>query len=683
MTITNKVAGKLVVAFVAATMLFTLAFAPMARAATNEELEAQIAKLLADIAALQGQTSSSSSQSYTFTSDLTVGSTGESVKQLQMYLNNKGYAVASTGVGSKGMESMYFGMLTKAALARYQAAMGISPAVGYFGPITRAKVNADMVVVVTPPSDDDDDDDDDTANDDDDDDDDDDLSGDSGSIDSYELSSGYSNEEVGEDEEDVIVAGLDIENSDGSDIEITAVRLVFDEGTANRDFDKYASEVSIWLDDEEVGRVDADAFTDDNNWTKTITLDGAILDMEETGSLFAAVSGVSSLDTNDAGETWTIDFTSVRFRDAEGSTISEDPTVGATTFSFETFAASANTELHITEGDDDAEEINDAHIINVHATDDTDDVEVLAFNIEIEGDSDVNIDALPITITTAEAANGTFDDPDDVIDSVDLYADGEKIGSEVLSTADANGDTEVVLFDDLDFDIEAGSDVDFVVKADVVDLADDLDVGDTIQVTFGETETDLATFEAEDESGEELVDADKIGTITGGTHEVRDVFPQIALVGTPTAVKTSGDSGATANARSDIGTFTITFDVTGVDGDVFIDESAPAEGAGTDETDLNIDGVATFTNSITSIAGGANGLAEDVTNSFRVDEDETNRFQIVVDIRDTAGTDMVDGFFDVSIVSILYALTDVDGDLLYTSDMDRFQTPAVYLDDLD
>lgn len=670
-------------AFVAATMLFTLAFAPMARAATNEELEAQIAKLLADIAALQGQTSSSSSQSYTFTSDLTVGSTGESVKQLQMYLNNKGYAVASTGVGSKGMESMYFGMLTKAALARYQAAMGISPAVGYFGPITRAKVNADMVVVVTPPSDDDDDDDDDTANDDDDDDDDDDLSGDSGSIDSYELSSGYSNEEVGEDEEDVIVAGLDIENSDGSDIEITAVRLVFDEGTANRDFDKYASEVSIWLDDEEVGRVDADAFTDDNNWTKTITLDGAILDMEETGSLFAAVSGVSSLDTNDAGETWTIDFTSVRFRDAEGSTISEDPTVGATTFSFETFAASANTELHITEGDDDAEEINDAHIINVHATDDTDDVEVLAFNIEIEGDSDVNIDALPITITTAEAANGTFDDPDDVIDSVDLYADGEKIGSEVLSTADANGDTEVVLFDDLDFDIEAGSDVDFVVKADVVDLADDLDVGDTIQVTFGETETDLATFEAEDESGEELVDADKIGTITGGTHEVRDVFPQIALVGTPTAVKTSGDSGATANARSDIGTFTITFDVTGVDGDVFIDESAPAEGAGTDETDLNIDGVATFTNSITSIAGGANGLAEDVTNSFRVDEDETNRFQIVVDIRDTAGTDMVDGFFDVSIVSILYALTDVDGDLLYTSDMDRFQTPAVYLDDLD
>jgi peptidoglycan hydrolase-like protein with peptidoglycan-binding domain len=681
MIITKNAAQKLTVAFVAAAMLLTLSFAPVAKAATDAELQAQITALLAQIAALQGG-GSSSSTSYTFTRDLTMGSTGDDVKQLQMFLNNNGYAVAASGVGSKGMETMYFGGLTQAAVSKYQAAKGIAPTAGYFGPKTRAAVNAQM-----PPGDDDDDADDDADDDDMDDDadddanDDGDLSGDSGSVESYESTSGYNSEEVGEDEADVIVAGVDIENGDGSDIEITAVRLVFDEGTAGADFDNYASEVSIWLDDEEVGRVDGDEFTDDNNWTKTISLNGAVLDMEETGSLLVAVTGVSNLDTNDAGDTWTIDFTSVRFKDAEGSSISEDPTVAAVTFSFESFANAADTELKITEGGDDAEEINDAHLVNIHATDTTDDIELVAFNVEIEGDSDINIDALPVTLTSVTA---TGDDPDDLISTLYLYADGEKIGSEALLTTDANAETEVVLFDDLDFDIEAGADVDFVVKgkfySDLAANAGDLDIGDTIQATFGETETDLATFEVEDESGEELGDADKIGTITGGTHELRDVLPIVTLVST-TAVKTEG--AGIAGQAGDVGTFTFLFDVTAVDGNIFIDETAPDGTGGATESDLTIttEANATVLGTIQTVSGAANGLAENVTNSLRVDQDETNRFQITVDIRDGA-TDLVDGFFDVALVNILYALTDVDGDLLYASNMgDRFQTGQLFLND--
>ena len=48
-----------------------------------------------------------------------------------------------------GVAYGYFGNLTKSAVAAYQTSVGITPAVGYFGPITRAKVNA--TVVVTPP----------------------------------------------------------------------------------------------------------------------------------------------------------------------------------------------------------------------------------------------------------------------------------------------------------------------------------------------------------------------------------------------------------------------------------------------------------------------------------------------------------------------------------------------------
>ena len=37
-----------------------------------------------------------------------------------------------------GVAYGYFGNLTKAAVAAYQTSVGITPAVGYFGPITRA-----------------------------------------------------------------------------------------------------------------------------------------------------------------------------------------------------------------------------------------------------------------------------------------------------------------------------------------------------------------------------------------------------------------------------------------------------------------------------------------------------------------------------------------------------------------
>lgn len=91
------------------------------------------------------------SGAYSFTRDLTVGSTGNDVKELQKYLNSAGYAVAASGVGSVGNESTSFGSLTKSAVAKWQAANGLSPAAGYFGSLSRAKYVALMGgVSVTP-----------------------------------------------------------------------------------------------------------------------------------------------------------------------------------------------------------------------------------------------------------------------------------------------------------------------------------------------------------------------------------------------------------------------------------------------------------------------------------------------------------------------------------------------------
>jgi len=78
---------------------------------------------------------------YNFTRSLTVGATGDDVKELQKFLNANGFQVSVSGAGAPGSESSYFGPATRAALAKYQAANNISPAVGYFGPLTRTSVN--------------------------------------------------------------------------------------------------------------------------------------------------------------------------------------------------------------------------------------------------------------------------------------------------------------------------------------------------------------------------------------------------------------------------------------------------------------------------------------------------------------------------------------------------------------
>jgi len=130
--------------------------APAFAQTSAADLQAQITQLLALIQTLQAQLAAQAggavAPSYSFTRSLTVGSVGADVKALQQWLNANGYTVAASGAGSVGKETTYFGALTKAAVAKYQAAKGITPAVGYFGPKTRAAVAAAAPVTPVTPS---------------------------------------------------------------------------------------------------------------------------------------------------------------------------------------------------------------------------------------------------------------------------------------------------------------------------------------------------------------------------------------------------------------------------------------------------------------------------------------------------------------------------------------------------
>ncbi len=87
---------------------------------------------------------------YHFARSLRVRSMGEDVRQFQRFLNANGFLIATNGAGSPGNETTYFGLLTRIALIGFQEAhakdiltpLGLTKGTGYFGPSTRAYLNA-------------------------------------------------------------------------------------------------------------------------------------------------------------------------------------------------------------------------------------------------------------------------------------------------------------------------------------------------------------------------------------------------------------------------------------------------------------------------------------------------------------------------------------------------------------
>ncbi len=87
----------------------------------------------------------------TLTADLSLGSSGTQVIALQHILNrDPDTRIASTGPGSPGYETGYFGPLTRVAVMRFQekyageilTPVGLKQGSGYIGLYTRAKLNA-------------------------------------------------------------------------------------------------------------------------------------------------------------------------------------------------------------------------------------------------------------------------------------------------------------------------------------------------------------------------------------------------------------------------------------------------------------------------------------------------------------------------------------------------------------
>ena len=155
MNFKNSKTAKAISGFVGLATAVMMMGPAVASAATVAELTAQINALLAQVAALQASQSSNTttttSCSYVFTSNLKMGmSSSKQVMDLQMVLNmSPDTQVAVAGPGAPGNETKYFGGMTKAAVIKFQnkyaadilTPVGLTKGTGYVGASTRAKLN--------------------------------------------------------------------------------------------------------------------------------------------------------------------------------------------------------------------------------------------------------------------------------------------------------------------------------------------------------------------------------------------------------------------------------------------------------------------------------------------------------------------------------------------------------------
>lgn len=696
--------NKFVLAFVGLTV--ALAFAAVAtvtpaQAQTAEELQAQIAALLAQINALSGgSTTGGSTISSAPVAPLTVGSTGSQVTALQNFLIGKGFSIPAGATG-------YYGSQTQAAVTAYQQSKGWSGPFGYYGSLTAGWVAADLAssggtsggtgsmpagcmpgyafstttgqpCTTTGGSTGS------TGT----------LQGGAGDIESVEFISGLNNEEVGEGAEDVEVAGWEVEATEGSDIQLVAITLDFDNTNAvsgsDDDLDDYADEVSVRFNGEEVARVDARTFDDDNNYRRSVSLkSGAIVRAGDTEDLTVALTGVNNLDSGNEGEIWNVGLISIRFQDAQGaiityssgtdmeSTPDNDTTTDADErqFSFEGFASAANTELRFSNGDDD---INDSRTINVDENNDTDNVDFFSFEIEVRGDSDVEIKDLPIFWTATGATQVQH-----IINSAELFIGGESVGSENISISTATGTTT---FDNIDYTIPAGTTVEALVRVDINDLDSNFEAGDTLMVEIGEIQTDSSLFDAEDEQGNDLADADKTGSARTDAHTFYADGIQVSFVSQSVQeVTVDGNNNDYAN-------LTIVFDITAFGDDIWIPNVTTDMATGTTASNSAAvpaasQGIGYFiqTNAAgvnlasTSISEVITSTAVEGTNAFEVREGDTERFTLKVTINNAGATGNWSGRAIMS--GINFALSDTaTGASVFTSSLqDNFKTGYGYM----
>lgn len=657
MTITNTIAAKAFGAFVAVAMVLTLA-AP-AQAQTTEELQQMINDLLSQVASLQSQLGGDSGQStgagasdvcpYTWTRDLSAGATGNDVLLLQQFLNaDPDTRVAATGVGSAGQETDYYGALTGAAVAKFQTKyraevltpLGLVNATQYFGASSRAQAN-DLCLTPATPGDDDDDDDDMSE-----DDDDVELSG-IATLDDADMSDG-DDTDLEEGQNDAPVAELDLEFQDG-DARISHITVgLVGSGDEQDPWDAF-EDVSLWVDGDKIAEEaadDEDDYLDDDNGTLRFTGLNLVAEEGEEITITIAVSVQSSVDLGGDSDAWRIDVEEVRYFDGEGVATDEDTTGDIGTgdgVSFDIDEEGGEDELKIQTSTEDP----DSTTLDVEENSNSDWHTVFAFDLDTDDSvNDIEVETAVVDVWV----NG--DVYNQVVNDAQLVIDGQTFDDFTVSN---DGTATATLTFDIDKDlvIDAGDEVTAELQLEFKKLSTNYSEGQTVQASTTALLGGNWAAEGADDLSVTGGSPQLSGSVTGEEHTLRTEGVIIEPGDTETQHVENDESSTT----DDEGIFTIEFEVTAFETDVYIDDNAAS---GTVENNTGVNFLVKSGGSVATTDSQSSDLDSSASlesGRFLVNEGETETFTLTVVIDPATA-----GFHKVELYSVNWNSTNDDAD---------------------
>jgi len=533
----NKIRIAKIAGIAAGATLAFGSFIPMVGAVTIAELQAQINALLAQLATLQGGTTTTTT-ACTFTRSLTMSSTGADVTCLQSYLVAQGHLVMPVGIAMG-----YFGSLTQAAVAKWQAANGVAPAVGYFGPISQARYTAvagttvpgttvpgttvpGTTVGITTP-------------------------GVEGTITASKAATPASGTKVYEGGAKVGVLGIKLE-AKISDIKIERVKLKLDfvtSGNSDQQFyTKIANNIYVMDGSTVLASMALDANTvvkEGSDYYVTVAGFSFIVPKDATKVLTIAIDPKASWDSGFDNDSWKVTVPVDGVRGVDGAGINQfSPT------------AAFNNEFTS------AADVVDSAALTVSLASDT---PVTSQVIASEGSSDNELDGLTL-------AKFNFKGEKDQVLVTDLVVDVVRGGT--LTTASSttgyvyDGSTLVGSASLIMTTTAAGSftfsDIDWIIPADTtrtLTFKVDIDTAGLLTTTFaadiGATSAVATNVTSENSAGSSVTET---GSAQGKTITVRKVGPEVTLVSK--SITTSGvpqNNGVTTNVSTS--TLTATFNV--------------------------------------------------------------------------------------------------------------------------
>lgn len=562
-TLKETAAAKVVAILAAVAMV--LAFTPVstARAATSAELEAQIQALLAQIASLQAQlgTGSTSTSGWVcpagnFITNLGPGSTGAEVMAVQKFLNsNAGTIVATSGAGSAGMETSYYGPATAAAVMKFQAMyaaqiltpLGLTTGTPYWYASTRAQANTLCAGGST-------------------------GSNNGGSSSDDELDGGeaslsnlnaFDGEDTDLEEGDNGASAFEFEfDVEGGDARVDRVDVTFDfTGTTNGENDPWDAFDSVMLYDADGVLVAEKAVDSKSDWdtvdssndiyrVRLSNVDSIVREGDIAGYSVAldVANGVRGAATSGANA-WNIyiDTNGVRARDGEGI----DQYVGNSSdkVGITIDAKGAGESLTVSASTNDP----DSTIFLVDEATRSDWAKVFVFRMKAKG-GDLTVSEIPLTVTIGTESYT------DVVRRAKLVVDGEDHSD--VSVADPATTTADLTFDltNEEFTIDDGdtTEVELWLEFNAAD-GSVYSSGETVSAAISATQADAIEIEGNDDLSASQIS----GSASGDTH-------QLLTGGLWTDGFSASYSNTVNNGLTVSQTYAVTFTAHAFENDVYI-----------------------------------------------------------------------------------------------------------------